>query len=199
MQHKNEEKVHEHVDETGGGQVVERPFRVADGTKDRTSEVIKHHDRHTEEVDAQVKGGLIDNICRGAHQHKHRTGKDHAEKSKHNAAHNADAERGVNRFRGILVPFRADIARDKHICSDRKTEEQVRDEADKRPGRTDGAHGRVIDKLAHDNQVHRVEQKLQHAGQNKGHGEPQHLARQRTGAHVDCMGITDHKSAPCYF
>ena len=70
-------------------------------------------------------------------------------------------------------------------------DEQIDDEIDQRAGRTDRGQRRVAvsSKPPNHDDIRRIEEQLQDAGEHQRQGKPKQLARQRAVAHINFVAI----------
>ena len=174
----------------GYKQEVQGPLGVPHSPQDSRAKVVEHAGGHANEIDAHVQAGLVQHLFGGAHQLQHGRRQGDAD-NQHNAAKNqAGQHRGVHRLPQGLGIAGAVILGHQHVCAHGKTDEQVDDQVDKGAGRAHRRQGLGPHELPHHDDVRRVEQQLQNAGNRQGDGEPDDLPQQRAMGHVNFIGAT---------
>ena len=108
-------KVQAHIDGARDREIGEGASRVADGAKDGASEVVKHHDRHAEEVDAHIVGRAADDVRRSVHQGEERAGVGKADGGQKGAAYDAHKNCRVHGFFHVLFAVRSGVARNQNV------------------------------------------------------------------------------------
>ena len=184
----DKEQVQHHVDDSRQEQEVQRPLGIPHRPQDGRAEVIEHAGRHADEIDAHVQAGLVQHLLWGAHQLQHGRCQGNAD-DQHNAAKDqAGQHRGVHRVPQRLAVIGAVVLGHQHVGAHRKADEQVDDQVDQRAGRAHRRQSLGPGKAPHHNNVRRIEQQLQNAGDGQRDGKADNLPQQGPVGHVDLEG-----------
>ena len=185
VEYKDEDQVQHDVDKARDQKEIQRALRIAYRAQNGRAEIVEHHRRHADEIDAHVERRLTEHVVRRAHQREQWLGEQQADYDQHRAAHEACEHRSVHRIMQLLAVARAVIARDQHVCADGKTDKHVDQQVDQRAGGTHRRQRRMADELPDDDNIRRVEKKLQHARKHQRNRKAQDLAEKRAVAHID--------------
>ena len=174
----DEDQVQRRIEHARGCEDVQRPLRVARAAADGRAEVVHRDGRQAEAVDAEIEHGLVKNFVRRFHQAQQAFRARDEHDGKRGARGEADGEGRVRGAADALVVVRADVVGDADRRADGEVHHGVHDEVDERRRRADGRERHAPGELADDDEVDRVEQKLQLRRQKKRQRKAQNVERE---------------------
>ena len=60
----DQKEIQSHINGSGHHQTVKRPFGIAEAPENRRPEIVYHHERHSQGIDAKIKYGKVDDVFR---------------------------------------------------------------------------------------------------------------------------------------
>ena len=173
VEHRHEEQVHQHIQNTRDYQGLQRHFCVPHAAEDGRLEIIQQNGGHAQQIDAQIAQGEGQHVLRHAQCPQQGPGRQLAQQRNQNAPDDGHEHRRVYRAAdGVPVPL-ANSVGDDYIGAQGDAHKQVDDQADHRavgPHRRHGDGAELSRKIAHHRQVRGVEQLLQNGRGRHGQG-----------------------------
>jgi len=184
-EHEHKHEVERHVGGAGDRQHDQRRRGVASRAVDRRFEIIEEDHRQAEEVEPQVLQRHAPHLLRHGEKRQEpgraqlsRRGEDHA-------AEQRKQDGGVDRPAHPVAVALPDHLRQHDVRAQREAGEQVHDQRDHRCVAAHRRHGVLADEAAHDRDIRRVEQLLQHGGQRQRQRDPYQFIADRAVQQVE--------------
>src|SRR5699024_2231281 len=118
------------------------------------------------------------------HQLQQRTSKQQRQYNQYPAADQRQHQRRMARRLGVLLLPSAGVPGTRSISTDASPEQDVSQQVNRRTRPTTRRQRSSSRKPSDDDNVRRVKQHLQNAGQHQRYRKPQYLSRQRPGTHL---------------
>ena len=164
MQRDDEKEIQKHVQNARNGERRERDLGIADAAEDGRFEVIEQDDRHSEQVDAQIRECIGKHIVRHVEHAQQRRGDELPEQRDHRTAEHGENDRRVDRVPDRLFIPAADGGGDDDVRAQRNADEKIDNEADDGTVCAHGCNGqraRVAGEVADDGDIRGVKELLQ--------------------------------------
>ena len=175
----DEEQVEQDVQHTGGAQIDQRLFCLANGTENGIAKVEQRQCGHSQEIHPQIEDGTGKQVFLGVQQPEQSGGAQQAHQQQDHACNDADDECRVNGLVDIVrVPGTVEPGH-QHIDAVAQANEKAREQGDKDTGGTHRAQCRGARKAAYDRHVGHVEQHLQQVGEGQRQADQKDLFGQR--------------------
>ena len=197
MKHDDQQQVQQYIRQAGDHQIDHGALCIPHRPHGRRAEIVKHIGRHTEKINFDVDGCLVDNVMGRSHHFQQWTGHQESESPDPDAHEQRQRNPGMLRLPHAGYVPGAVTAGDDHARADAQPHEQIDQQVDQRTG---GRHRcqrfMPVREIADHNDVRRVIQKLQDTCQNQGNGKPEDLRKERSFRHIDLISFSAFLSNP---
>ena len=160
IQQNDRNQVQNDVDHARDDQEIQGALGVPLGPQDGGPEVICHGGRHSQKIDPQIDGRLVDHISGRRHPHQKLPGGKEAEHRQDRAADQGHQNGGVDRAAHHVVPLPSQIPGHHHIGAHGEPHKQGHQQVDQGGGGAHRRQGFLPGKPPHHNDISSVKQQL---------------------------------------
>lgn len=157
---KHKQQIQQRIDYPGNNQNIKRTTRIAHASQNRRSEVECHDERHSQEIDAQIRHGLIQHIRGGSHPRQNRLGSHLSQHQQKESAQQGHQFHRVNGTAYAPVVTLADVIGDNGTGSHRNAHKQVDKQPDDRCVAANCCQGFASHKMPHHSHIDRIKKLL---------------------------------------
>ena len=175
-EHRHKQQVQHHVQSRGDDQVHQRAAAVAHGTHDAAQGIVHHQPHGTGEEHTDIGDGQIHHVLRRAHEPQQPGRQRRSRRRQHQADHQVEGHRGVDRKTHLFLVPRTEIARSHHTGAHGNAAEKADEQEDKVACGADGGKRVIADKISHDQRVGCVIELLKQIPDKNRHCKADHLA-----------------------
>ena len=184
MQHRNKHQVHQHVGRTGDGQVDQGAFGIPRCPKNGRAEVIQHGKGNAGEIDLHVHAGQRQYRVRRTHALQEIARAAYTQSRQDHAAEDGGGNGGMDgSVYHILLPAAQSVGYG-NAGAHRQSDEKIHHQIGQGAGSAHSGHRNTATEPAHHNQIRRIEQQLEQAGQNDRDGIFDNAPKQRAMEHI---------------
>ena len=180
--HKKE--IEEYIDDSGNGNIDQRPFGIAGCTHDRGTESVKDHRRDPQTANPHIKHRIIKNFCGGGHDPEHRFGENYADHRHSDPPVQGNRHRRVDDLREFPVILGADIACRQNVHPGAQTVKNIEDKHSKSVGRSYCCHRFGGTETPQYDQVGSIKKQPQYIGKDQRDGKTDNLGKERSVTHI---------------
>ena len=187
--HQHKEEVEDDVHHAADAQPVEGPFGVAGRPQDGVAEVVDHHRGEAQSVDAQVLGGVVEDVGGGVERLKDGACHRHSQHQQGKAADEGDEGRRGHGAPDVAAVALAYARGDDDVGAHRDADEEVHQQRDDGAVGTDGGKGVRTHELTHHRHVDGIERLLHDTAGDERQGKHYYLPGETAASrHVYCIG-----------
>ena len=199
--HIHVEKGHEHhvqhdIDQRAGHQAQQREAALPRGLQDADQHIVHDQGKGAGEKDPQIGGRAADDAVRRAHQPQDGRADQDAHSRQQQAEHQPQGNGSMHSPAGVFRVARADMPGDDDPRAGGKARHKADEEIHIRGGGGHRRQGVRVQKVPHDQRVHRVVQLLEKISAQNGQGKPQDPAPRAAFRHQIELR---HAVPPLYF
>ena len=121
LENDHEQQTQQHIQCTGGNEIIERTAGIAGAPHDRRAKVINHIQRHCDEINLHICTGKIDHIIRGFCPNQKFPGKKITGQRNSDPDNQGKQKRSMGRPADFFPFSRSDVVGDQNVGSDRKS------------------------------------------------------------------------------
>lgn len=186
----DEEEVQQDIDDAAEGHDVERTTGVALASQDGTGKIEEHDERHAQEIDAEVKGGQVQNLCRGAQQTKQWASYKPAQYAEKDSADERECDGRVYGFTAVLGSALTYVTGNDYIGTHGEANEEIEHEVDDKGIGTNCCHGLTAGKTAYYGYICGIQELLQEGTDGNRQRKKNKLNGYRAVKHINMVGLS---------
>ncbi len=177
-------QIQKHVDDPGKQKIIQRTPGIAGGAQHSAAEIIKSKGGHAQQIDAQVKYGVQDQLVFGVHDRQDRMGKQDAEYQDQHPGGKAQNYRSMYGLPQVPVVSGADMKSRQCIDAAGEPDDQPGKQCDQDAGGAHSAQSNGSREFAHHGHVRHVKKHLQNIGEHERNTEKQDFFPERSAAKI---------------